>query len=69
MTLDEMNYAEGTDALVAHLASFGWICEKSPTIGYTICKKPGTGVELLLPSIDKWTGKVGIGSRIIPLKG
>lgn len=69
MTLDELNYSAGTEALVAHLTAHGWACETVQPVGYTICKLPGTGIELLLPSPDKCTGRVNLSSRIVAIKG
>lgn len=68
-TLDDMHIEEGTPALVAHLEGHGWTCELNERMFYTIAKKPGTGLELILPSPDKLTGRVRVGSKIIPLIG
>jgi len=69
MTLDELNYSEGTAALIAYLTAHGWACEKNERVGYWICKRPGIGIELLLPSPDDFTGRVNLNSHIVALKG
>lgn len=69
MTLDEMNVAQGTPALIAHLEKHAWVCEKTEGVGYWTCKQPGTGVELILPSPNAQTGRVSLKSRIVALIG
>lgn len=68
-TLDTMHYETGTKAVVEYLEKHGWACEKNERMGFTIARQPGVGIELLLPSPSRITGKISIGSRILPLLG
>ena len=69
-SLDELNCSEGPEALALHLAFFGWkITPPEPGALYSVARKPGTGIELIIPAPDRRTGRVFLGSRIIALIG
>ena len=69
-SLDSLHQDEGPEALVAHLASFGWeITPSGPGVQYSIARKPGSGIELIIPAPDARTGRVRLNSRVLALIG
>ena len=65
--LDSVHQDEGPAVVISHLEKHGWTCEKRE--GLTICRKPGSGIELSLPGLDMRTSKVPLRSRIVVLMG
>lgn len=69
-SLDELNCSEGPASLAEHLTSFGWdITPPEPGALYSVARKPGTGIELIIPAPDPRTGRVRLNSRVLALIG